>query len=76
VHTVELHNSKILIRPNQAESMKEKIVIIGDERPEKKLTQKAPQATKNTRGARQEEEDRQQVDRSDRPQRRSDWCAQ
>jgi hypothetical protein len=38
--------------------MKGKNIVIGDERPEKKLTLKTPQGTKNTRGARQEEEGR------------------
>jgi len=72
VHVLELNNPKVLVRPSQAESTKGKNVVIGDERPEKKLTQKISQGAKNTPGARQEEEDRQQVDRSDRPQRRSD----
>ena len=75
VHVLELNNPKVLIRPSQAESTKGKNVVIGDERPEKKLAQKIPQGEKHS-GARQEEEGRQQVDRSDRPQRRSDRCAQ
>ena len=44
VHTIELTNPKVLIRPNNAESAKEKNVIIRDERPEKKALQnKTPQ---------------------------------
>ena len=33
MHTVELQNPKVLIRPNQAESTKGKNVIIGEPRP-------------------------------------------
>ena len=33
-HVLELSNSKVLIRPNQAESTKEKNIIIGEERSE------------------------------------------
>jgi len=40
VHTLGLRNPKVLIRPSQAESTKGKNVIIGDERPVKKMTQK------------------------------------
>ena len=36
----------MLVRPSQAESTKGKNVVIGDERPEKKLTQKIPQGAK------------------------------
>ena len=36
VHTFELHNSKVLIRPNQAESTKGKNVVIGKPRSEQK----------------------------------------
>ena len=36
VHTVELHNPKVLIRPNQAESTKGKNVVIGEPRSEQK----------------------------------------
>jgi hypothetical protein len=36
VHTVEIQNSKILIRPNQAESTKGENVIIGEPRSEQK----------------------------------------
>ena len=46
VHMLELNNPKVLIRPSQAESTKGKNVVIGDERPKKKLTQKNPQAAK------------------------------
>ena len=35
---LELNNPKVLVRPSQAESTKGKNVVIGDERPEKKLT--------------------------------------
>ena len=56
VHMLELNNSKVLVRPSQAESTKGKNVVIGDERPEKKLTQKIPQGAKILGGARQEEE--------------------
>jgi len=49
MHTLELRNPKALVRPSQTESTKVKNVIIGDERPEKKLTQKkVPQATTET----------------------------
>ena len=37
VHTLELTNPKVLIRPSQAESAKGKNVIIGEERPKKKV---------------------------------------
>ena len=50
MHTVDLQNPKILIRPNQAESTKGKNVVIGDERPEKKLTSKTPQGAKTLGG--------------------------
>ena len=48
MHTVELHNSKILIRPNQAELTKGKNVIIGEPRSEqiKKVAErKSPEAS-------------------------------
>ena len=46
VHTLKLRNPKMLIWPSQAELTKGKNMIIGDERPEKKLTQKKiPHAT-------------------------------
>ena len=38
-HVLELKNPKVLIRPNQAESTKGKNVVIGEERPEKKMQQ-------------------------------------
>ena len=37
IHTLELSNPKVLIRPHQAESVKGKNVIVGEERPEKKV---------------------------------------
>ena len=33
VHTIDLSNAKVLIRPDQAEGAKGKNVIIGDDRP-------------------------------------------
>ena len=33
VHTIDLNNAKVLIRPDQAEGAKGRNVIIGDERP-------------------------------------------
>ena len=33
VHTLELNNPKVLLRPDQAEGAKEKNVVIGDPRP-------------------------------------------
>ena len=50
MHMLELNNPKVLIRSDQAESTKGKNIIIGDERPEKKLTQKTPQVTKTLGG--------------------------
>ncbi|XP_039803911.1 uncharacterized protein LOC120668013 [Panicum virgatum] len=50
VHVLELNNPKVLVRPSQAESTKGKNVVIGDERPEKKLTQKIPQGAKTLGG--------------------------
>ena len=47
---LELNNPKVLIWPSQAESMNGKNVVIGDERPEKKLTQKTPQGAKTLGG--------------------------
>ena len=42
-HMLELSNLKVLIRPNQAESTKEKNIIVGEERSEfSKSHQKAP----------------------------------
>ena len=46
VHMLELNNSKVLVRPSQAESTKGKNVVIGDERPEKKLTLQTSQGAK------------------------------
>jgi hypothetical protein len=55
-HVLELKNPKVLIRLNQAESTKGKNVIIGEERPEKKMMQnKTLRATSNARGVKQEE---------------------
>ncbi|XP_039840972.1 uncharacterized protein LOC120700818 [Panicum virgatum] len=50
VHVLELKNPKVLVRPSQAESTKGKNVVIGDERPEKKLTQEIPQGAKTLGG--------------------------
>ena len=50
VHMLELKNPKVLVRPSQAESTKGKNVVIGDERPEKKLAQKIPQGAKTLGG--------------------------
>jgi len=72
VHMLELNNPKVLVWPSQAKSTKGKNIVISDGRPEKKLTMKTPEGAKTLGGARQEEEGRQQVDRSDRPPRRSD----
>ena len=47
---LELNNPKVVIRPSQDESTKGKNVVIGDERPEKKLTQKTPQGAKTLGG--------------------------
>ena len=47
---LELNNPKVLVRPSQAESTKGKNVVIGDERPEKKLTQEIPQGEKTLGG--------------------------
>ena len=48
-HVLELKNPKVLIRPSQAESTKEKNVIIGEERPERKVLQsKTPRASTKT----------------------------
>ena len=43
---LELNNPKVLVRPSQAESTKGKNVVIGDERPEKKLTLQTSQGAK------------------------------
>jgi hypothetical protein len=50
VHMLELKNPKVLVRPSQAESTKGKNVVIGDERPEKKLTLRTPESTKTLGG--------------------------
>ena len=34
IHMLELNNPKVLIRPNQAESAKEKNIIVGEEKSE------------------------------------------
>jgi hypothetical protein len=58
VHTIDLNNAKVLIRPDQAEGVKGKNVIIGDERPltvdnkilaTKVVQEKAPDGEKNLR---------------------------
>jgi len=50
MHIVDLKNPKVLIRPSQAESTEGKNVIIGEERPEKKMLQNKTSrvATKNS----------------------------
>ena len=50
VHMLELNNPKVLVRLSQAESTKGKNVVIGDERPEKKLISKIPQGAKTLGG--------------------------
>ena len=47
---LELNNPKVIVRPSQAESIKGKNVVIGDEKREKKLTQKIPQGEKHSGG--------------------------
>jgi hypothetical protein len=49
-HVLELKNPKVLIRPNQAESTKGKNVIIGEERPEKKMQQNKTSRDASTLG--------------------------
>jgi len=49
-HMLELNNPKVLVRLSQAESTKGKNVVIGDERPEKKLTLKTPEGAKTLGG--------------------------
>ena len=58
VHTIDLNNAKVLIRPDQAEGVKGKNVIIGDERPltvdnkilaTEVVREKAPDGEKNLR---------------------------
>lgn len=49
INTLELTNPKVLIRPDQAEKAKGKNVIIGEERPEKKVPpKKTPQVAAKT----------------------------
>ena len=48
-HMLELKNPKVLIRPSQAKSTKGKNVIIGEERPERKVPQsKTPRVATKT----------------------------
>ena len=49
-HVLELKNPKVLIRPNQAESTKGKNVIIGEERPKKKMQQNKTSRDPSTLG--------------------------
>ena len=58
VHTIDLNNAKVLIRPEQAEGAKGKNMIIGDERPltvdnkilaREVIQEKAPNEKKNLR---------------------------
>ena len=58
VHTIDLNNAKVLIRPDQAEGAKGKNVIIGDDRPltvdnkilvREVIQEKAPNGKKNLR---------------------------
>jgi hypothetical protein len=74
MNTLELNNPKVLIRPDEVEKPKGKNVIIGEQRSEMKVQDKDiyPQGCSegfNARGARQDEEDRQHVDRSPVPPR-------
>jgi hypothetical protein len=73
INTLELNNSKMLIRSDQAQKAKGKNVIIGEQRPEEKVQDKLLEGTPKVTakastlgGARQDEEDWQHVDRSDR----------
>ena len=50
MHVLELNNPKVLVRPSQAKSTKGNNVVIGDERPKKKLAQKIPQGAKTLGG--------------------------
>ena len=81
IHMLELNNPKVLIRTNQAESAKEKNIIIGEERSEhSKSHQEAPakkvpeESLKNSAlgGAKTEEGCQICSDRSDRSGDRSD----
>ena len=58
VHTIDLNNAKVLIRPDQAEGAKGKNVIIGDDRPltvdnkilaREVIQEKTPDGKKNLR---------------------------
>ena len=58
VHTIDLNNAKVLIRPDQAEGAKGKNVIIGDDRPltvdnkilaREVIQEKTPDGKKNMR---------------------------
>ena len=58
VHTIDLNNAKVLIRPDQAEGAKGKNVIIGNDRPltddnkilaREVIQEKAPDGKKNMR---------------------------
>jgi hypothetical protein len=58
VHTIDLNNAKVLIRPDQVEGAKGKNVVIGDERPlnannmilaREVVQEKAPDEKKNLR---------------------------
>ena len=58
VHTIDLNNAKVLIRPDQAKGAKGKNVIIGDERPltvdnkilaREVIQEKSPNGKKNLR---------------------------
>jgi len=89
IHTLELSNPKVLIRPHQAESAKGKNVVVGEERHGKEVLQnKTPRVTgkASTLGGQDKEEgaDRKSTsdrfkkwsDRSDQCYDRSDRCAQ
>ena len=49
-HVLELQNPKVLIRPNQAELTKGKNMVIGEERPEKKIQQNKTSRDASTLG--------------------------
>ena len=49
-HVLELKNPKVLIRPNQPESAKGKNMIIGEERPKKKMLQNKTSRATSTLG--------------------------
>ena len=50
VHMLEFNNPKVLVRLSQVKSTKGKNVVIGDERPEKKLILKTPEGAKTLGG--------------------------